>query len=247
MERYLGAAQKISRLAVGIAPPIPNVDAIQLREDLAQDDQRDGLPPGTRGGTLISSYNFPLDAGYVIQARLSRRGASGGEEIDIPCHPQAAQADLQADLKVRTTGTQADLKVRTTGTQADLKVRTTGNRDVVPTFRSAEGAESCARTILNTLARRAYRRPATDQDLDRLMTFYEEGRAEGGFDAGIQRALERLMVSPQEARSGCRHYTLLKTASRISNPTRADESRCRPPPAGPARRLSTSGSRRLTS
>jgi hypothetical protein len=45
--------------------------------------------------------------------------------------------------------------------------------------------------------RRAYRRPATDEDVQRLLPFYAAGRAEGGFDRGIQRAIERILISPQ--------------------------------------------------
>ena len=56
---------------------------------------------------------------------------------------------------------------------------------------------ACAREILSTTARRAYRRPVTEQDLERLLPFYEQGRAEGGFERGIQRAIERLLVSPE--------------------------------------------------
>ncbi len=55
---------------------------------------------------------------------------------------------------------------------------------------------ACAREILSTLARRAYRRPVSGGDVRTLMGFYEAGRAEGSFDAGIQFALERLLVSP---------------------------------------------------
>ena len=55
----------------------------------------------------------------------------------------------------------------------------------------------CARLILTTLVWHAYRRPATDEDVAALMPFYEQGRTEGGFDAGIQLAIERLLVSPQ--------------------------------------------------
>ncbi len=54
----------------------------------------------------------------------------------------------------------------------------------------------CARTILSSLARRAYRRPTTADDVQALMAFYQAGRGEGGFDAGIQFALERLLVAP---------------------------------------------------
>jgi hypothetical protein len=62
---------------------------------------------------------------------------------------------------------------------------------------NANQEPGCAREILSTLVRRAYRRPGTDAEVDRLLPFYVAGRAEGGFDRGIQKALERLLVSPQ--------------------------------------------------
>jgi hypothetical protein len=55
---------------------------------------------------------------------------------------------------------------------------------------------SCAKTILSTLARRAYRRPATDADMKVLIGFFNEGRAQGTFDTGIELALQRILVSP---------------------------------------------------
>ncbi len=55
----------------------------------------------------------------------------------------------------------------------------------------------CARTILSTLARRAYRRSSTDADVAKLMRYYTAGRADGDFHAGIQRALEALLVDPE--------------------------------------------------
>ena len=57
--------------------------------------------------------------------------------------------------------------------------------------------EACARGILTAAARRAYRRPVEASDLERLMPFFEQGRKAGGsFDAGIQAAIERLLVDP---------------------------------------------------
>jgi len=56
---------------------------------------------------------------------------------------------------------------------------------------------SCARQIFSTLTRRAYRRPSTEADVARLLPFYSAGKSEGGFDRGIQKALERVLVSPQ--------------------------------------------------
>ena len=54
----------------------------------------------------------------------------------------------------------------------------------------------CARDIIGTFARRAYRRPVDDSDLERLMPFFEAGRASGTFDSGIQLALRRVLASP---------------------------------------------------
>ena len=59
-----------------------------------------------------------------------------------------------------------------------------------------DGEKPCATRILSTLARRAYRRPVTADDAQTLLGFYDEGRKQAGFDAGIQRALERILVSP---------------------------------------------------
>ena len=60
-----------------------------------------------------------------------------------------------------------------------------------------EEEDRCAGEILSGLGRRAYRRPLDDDDLDTLLAFYEQGRAEGGFEAGIRKAVERLLVAPE--------------------------------------------------
>ena len=61
---------------------------------------------------------------------------------------------------------------------------------------SAADETPCAREILSTLARRAWRRPVTEADVAALFAFYREGRAAGGFEAGVERALRALLVSP---------------------------------------------------
>jgi hypothetical protein len=55
----------------------------------------------------------------------------------------------------------------------------------------------CATHILSTIARRAFRRPVTDQDLAAPLAFYTSARAEGTFDAGIQGALPAILASPK--------------------------------------------------
>ena len=61
---------------------------------------------------------------------------------------------------------------------------------------SAGDETPCAREILSTLARRAWRRPVTEADVAALFAFYGEGRAARGFEAGVERALRALLVSP---------------------------------------------------
>ena len=56
----------------------------------------------------------------------------------------------------------------------------------------------CARKILTTLARKAYRRPVTDAETERLLTYFQRGRNnDGTFDSGIENALAFLLVNPQ--------------------------------------------------
>ena len=66
-----------------------------------------------------------------------------------------------------------------------------------PAGSSAAEEQRCAKTILSTLARRAYRRPVNEEDVQTLLKFYEVGRREGSFETGIQAALERLLADPQ--------------------------------------------------
>ena len=63
---------------------------------------------------------------------------------------------------------------------------------------TASEEEACAERILSRLARLAYRRPPTERDIETLLEFFRDGRAKegGGFDTGIQLALERLLVDP---------------------------------------------------
>ena len=71
LNRYISAAQKISRLAVGRTGRSPGGSTIRIRPDITQEEHFEGLPLGTRGGALVP-YNFPADGDYQIQIRLAR-------------------------------------------------------------------------------------------------------------------------------------------------------------------------------
>ena len=57
--------------------------------------------------------------------------------------------------------------------------------------------EACARRIITTLARRAYRGDLSDKDLQRLLAFYHETRSNGGFEKAVQLTLQRILASPK--------------------------------------------------
>ncbi len=57
--------------------------------------------------------------------------------------------------------------------------------------------DACAKKIVSTLAQRAYRQPPSAQDVDTLLSFYRDGRKNGGFDAGIEQAVSRVLADPR--------------------------------------------------
>jgi hypothetical protein len=78
-------------------------------------------------------------------------------------------------------------------------VSDTPSRDRVFVCRPTAAAEepACASQILSQLARRAFRRPVTDDDIAASLSFYNDARADGGdFDSGIRAAVSRMLVSP---------------------------------------------------
>jgi uncharacterized protein DUF1592/uncharacterized protein DUF1588/uncharacterized protein DUF1587/uncharacterized protein DUF1595/uncharacterized protein DUF1585 len=242
MERYLAAAQKIARLAIGDmhAPVLVNIH--QLSEQQPQDDRVDELSFGTRGGLAVESY-FPLDAHYIVEVETAGpvrepheielsvdgarvaiatvgavdAGSIGGRAPDrvtlqAPItagphvvgitfveHSEALDESL-VRLRMRSRGALPAIAMATVRGpyEATGPGDTPSRRRIFVCTPESEAEERpCAREILSTLARRAYRRAVTDSDLGDLLPFYESGRAEGGFDGGIELALERLLVSPQ--------------------------------------------------
>lgn len=71
LDRYVSAAQKIARLAVGAPRKAPGGDTFRVAPDVTQEEHVEGLPIGTRGGALFH-YIFPQDGIYEIKARLAR-------------------------------------------------------------------------------------------------------------------------------------------------------------------------------
>ena len=62
---------------------------------------------------------------------------------------------------------------------------------------TSDEEEPCARKILSSLARRAYRRPVMEEEVQDLLSLYRSGQERGGFEKGIQRALQRILAGPE--------------------------------------------------
>jgi len=290
LERYLNAADKVSRLAVGAASPFVSVDSFRVPDDRSQERRLPGLPFGTRGG-IVTNYTFPQDAEYAISAALAR---DLNEGMPTYFEPQVLEVSIDRERVATFTLEAAHLQpvdppspnAAATGqppparqlspdeqrarNRADenWNVRVpvkAGRREVAVTFLAKastlvttarepflrpfprglnipegrfgsylrrveisgpyepEGpgqtasrervfacrpdseqraptpdAEACAKTLLATLARRAFRRPVADVDVAPLLDFYRLGHAEeGSFDSGIQVALKALLMSPE--------------------------------------------------
>jgi hypothetical protein len=255
LDRYITAAQKISRLAVGSPGRSPGGDTIRIRPDLTQEQHVEGLPIGTRGGAIMP-YTFPRDGEYEIQLRLARdrnehveglrephemvvlldREQKASFTVNPPRSEREHQtADAHLKTRVRVTAgphklgvtflknasslletkrqpfqahynahrhpriTPALYQVSIIGPYASIGHGDTPSRRQIFVCEpnGTPDEEACARRILSTLVRRAYRRPVTDADLQKPMELYRSARAEGDFDAGIEMALSAVLVNPQ--------------------------------------------------
>ena len=269
-ERYLAAARKISRLAVGDLALAPSTDIFEVNKYLHQDARvSEDLPFGSRGG-MAARHTFPVDAEYVVKIYLSRtydgriRGLAERHQLEVrldgvlvaelevggPLPPDENGRPRRRDYRnesddgqeVRFTATAGPhlLGVSFVGRAPVLEgmhrpyyaitsyeyagdqtldpgvgrvelsgpYNVTGRGDT-PSRRAiftcrpppnvvASGPEevACASEILGRLGRFAFRRPVTEADLEMLLEFFHSGRAVADFDAGIEMALRRVLVSP---------------------------------------------------
>ena len=235
LESYLAAARTVSGMAVATRDVAPAAEVYRVRSDFSQRSRVDGLPIGTRGGTLFE-HPFPLDAEYQIEVDLARAAAGGRHLLELSLDGarvqlvnlterpaeglrwrlpvRAGRHEVAATFLVRTSAAAEGLfeppmrrdsddpgvsAVTITGPfNASGAIDTPSRRRVFACYPAKATAEAaCARQILNRLARRAYRRPVNEADVRLLWGFYESGQAEGGFEVGIERAIRRMLVSPE--------------------------------------------------
>jgi hypothetical protein len=137
----------------------------------------------------VRSFRMPVTAGpHTIGASLVDRVRAAGVD------------EQYSDFRVNSAFTAAG-GVQTVVITGPFKATSTGDtpsrqRLFICTPASAADELRCAKKIVSTIARRAYRRPIRDDEAATLMTFYAKGRAAGDFDTGIQQALARVLVAP---------------------------------------------------
>ena len=255
LDRYISAAQAISRLAVGSTATAPNAEIVRVKPDFTQERHVPGLPLGSRGGVSFP-FVFPQSGKYEIQIWLSRNrneeieGLQRSHQVHLLVDRELAREftvapptdrfdhaevdshlvvrlDVEAgphELAVTFPSTQSSLletmrqptqsrfnmhrhprtapavfQVGITGPYEPQGTGSTPSRRRLFSCRPASPSaeDECAEEILSALVRRAYRRPVETSDLAGPMSFYRRGRAEGGFDAGIEKALTAVLISPE--------------------------------------------------
>jgi mono/diheme cytochrome c family protein len=253
LDRYLTAAQKIARLAVGGAQRGPGGDTYRVKPDITQEERVEGMPLGTRGGAVFR-HTFPQDGDYEFQLRLTRdrndlvEGLREPHQILVlldgvqvhtftvrPPPPGKGHNDVDTGLSVRLPVKAGPHAVGVTFLKNSASLLETARQPYNVSFNfhrhprqspalyqvsvagpfAAKGAgdtpsrrrifvaqpkspgeeEACAKQILSTLLRRAWRRPVNDADVARVLKVFREARAEGSFDAGIEAALTAVLVS----------------------------------------------------
>ena len=160
----------------------------------------EGLRGDERNKKILESMRFQtsVKAGsHLVQVYFAAKTSAYVEDLFDP--------DLRRDPYRAPNGEPAISSVTITGPQPDTvpagRAADSPSRRKLFVCRPAVAAEteeaaSCAATIISTLARRAYRRPVTDADLEIPLSLYRDGASQGGFEAGIELALRGILVSP---------------------------------------------------
>ena len=267
LDRYMAAAGKIGRLALGDAVIRPAVETYTVPYTRWQEGRMsEDLPFGSRGGLAVRHY-FPLDGEYVIRLELQRaygnhirglqepndvelrldrarigRFTVGGDGVRAPwdavsrpsLYEQTADEGLEVRLDVaagarlvsaafvdRAAVAEGVLEPRPGVSSlayardrnaamalGSIEIRgpyggttprdTASRRRVFSCYPETPADEAgCAAEILSTLARRAFRRPVDEADVEPLLALYDEGRREGGFEQGVQFALRGILIDPE--------------------------------------------------
>jgi cytochrome c551/c552 len=218
---YLTGLEFPHQLEVSIDGERVFIAPVGGEEDLKLVDTNLALAGDTLDARLRTKVHVKAGPHDVAVAFLRRDSA----ESDEPLQPFTRELDLQ-----NMNGIPLIDHVQVTGPfDATGSGDTPSRRRIfVCTPANSKDEVACARQILSTLARRAYRRPVTDGDMETLLSFYQAGRNQGGnFEAGIENSLRLMLASPKflfrsepdparVAAGSVYHVSDLELASRLS-------------------------------
>ena len=148
------------------------------------------------GVDLFRTEPIRVKAGtHRVSAAFVRRTDGPYEDLIKP-HDWSMASNGTASAG--TTAPPAMLDLSVLGPQKTFGVSETPSRRMIFSCRpsAALGEKACAQQIITRLGARAYRRPLTQHDRDGLMSFYQKGAAEGGFEGGVRSALQAMLSSP---------------------------------------------------
>jgi hypothetical protein len=166
-----------------------------------------GTGGGRGGGPGGGGLDITIDGERVTSAnpRDTRVKVTAGPHVigaSVPDRQRGAgvdeiYSDFRTDAAFAPAGGVQTIVI--TGPHNPTGPGDTPSRRRIFSCRASTSAEEtpCARRIVATLARRAYRGPVTPAEIDTLMAFYQEGRKSGDFESGIQQALARVLVAPR--------------------------------------------------
>ena len=177
-----------------------SLDGVRVWTGTVQRPEAEELRADERNTRILESMRFraPVKAGsHLVQVYFAAKTSAYVEDLFDPYLRRTPYKAANGEPVVST--------VTITGPQPDTGVATDGSSDspsrrrllvCTPATDAVEAAAICAKTILSTLARRAYRRPVTDADLEVPLALYREGASTGGFESGIELAVRGILVSP---------------------------------------------------
>jgi hypothetical protein len=152
--------------------------------------------PGAFGGELDQklTVRMPVTAGvHTVTAYVHLRSHAQRDSLVKPFERTTIDGlDITGDPSVD--------RLTVEGPFQQTGVGDTPSRRKIFTCRPASGKDelTCARQILTTLVRRAYRRPETPNDIELMLTFFQKGRNKSGsFEGGIESALQLILASPE--------------------------------------------------
>jgi Protein of unknown function (DUF1592)/Protein of unknown function (DUF1588)/Protein of unknown function (DUF1587)/Protein of unknown function (DUF1585)/Protein of unknown function (DUF1595)/Planctomycete cytochrome C len=224
IQGYTNAAIKISRAALGDMSASETTVVFQTPDKLAQDQHLEGMPLGSRGGVRIE-YDFPLDGEYRFSVRAGYALAKGSSVIDVALDGRHIDLQNLRDFRLPVTAGIHVLTAAIFDTKRPAGVNdiysvfkvdggvdsveiagpfnasgpgdTASRRRVLVCKPEAAEERACAERILIDVATQAFRGPQTVGDLASVLQFYERGRADGGFESGIQQGLSRILIDPR--------------------------------------------------